>query len=338
VLTAGVDAQWQWDDRLNQSPDRTVTTRDQLERVSEIGPFLEARADLTARIILTLGGRYDRGVFRVDDRLLSDGDDSGERMMSGPSGSAGVTLDLGARLKPYAGVSTSFETPTTTELGNRPTGPGGFNPDLQPQKAVNYESGVRGRLAGVLGYSLSAYQADVRDELIPFEVPGDPGRRFYRNAGTARHRGLEASMALEPVSRVTLVAAYTLSAFRFREFRTATDTLDGNEIPGVPARLLYGSLRLRGLRGAWVSADVSAASGCYVDDLNTVRTSPWQTLGLRAGWEGRWGAYRLAPFLAVQNVFDERYIGSVSVNAQFGRYFEPAPGRNALLGVEIRPF
>jgi iron complex outermembrane receptor protein len=338
VLTAGVDAQWQWDDRLNQSPDRTLTTRDQLERVSEIGPFVEARADLAARITLTLGGRYDRGAFRVDDRLLSDGDDSGERVMAGPSGSAGLTLDLGAGLKPYAGVSTSFETPTTTELGNRPTGPGGFNPDLLPQKAVNYESGVRGRLAGVLGYSLSAYQADVRDELIPFEVPGDPGRRFYRNAGSARHRGLEAGMALEPLSGVTLVAAYTLSAFRFREFRTATDTLDGHEIPGVPAHLLYGSLRLRGLGGSWVSADVSAASGYYVDDLNTVRTSPWQTLGLRAGWEGRWGAYRLAPFLAVQNVFDERYIGSVSVNAQFGRYFEPAPGRNALLGVEIRPF
>jgi iron complex outermembrane receptor protein len=144
VLTAGVDAQWQWDDRVNQSLDRSVTTRDQLERVSEIGPFLEARADLTRRVTLTLGGRYDRGAFRVDDRLLSDGDDSGERVMARPSGSAGLTLDLGRALQPYAGLSTSFETPTTTELGNRPTGPGGFNPDLQPQTAVNCEIGVRG--------------------------------------------------------------------------------------------------------------------------------------------------------------------------------------------------
>jgi len=348
VLTAGVDAQWQWDDRLNQSPDRTLTTRDQLERVSEIGPFLEARVDLTQRVTLTLGGRYDRGAFRVDDRLLSDGDDSGARVMERPSGSAGLTFDLGAGLQPYAGVSTSFETPTTTELGNRPTGPGGFNPDLQPQTAVNYEIGVRGAGRGEgpaprsllphWSYSLAVFQADVRDELIPFEVPGDPGRRYYRNAGSARHRGLEAGMALEPLPGVTLVAAYTRSAFRFEAFRTATDTLDGNQIPGVPAHFLHASLRVRGPRGAWAAADVNAASGYYVDDLNSVRTAPWQTLGVRLGWEGRWGPYRMAPFAAVQNVLDERYIGSASVNAQFGRYFEPAPGRNAYLGMEIRPF
>lgn len=338
LVTAGVDAQWQRDDRLNQSPDRTVTTRDQLERVSEIGPFLEARADLTRAITLTLGGRYDRVAFRADDHLLADGDDSGARVMAAPSGSAGLTFDVGLGFQPYASVSTSFETPTTTELGNQPTGPGGFNPDLEPQKAINYEAGVRGRVSGVWGYSLSAYQANVRDELIPFEVPSDPGRRFFRNAGSARHRGVEAGMALQPVSSLTLVAAYTFTAFRFQEFRTATDTLDGNRIPGVPAHFLHASLRYRGPRGAWAAADVSAASGYYVNDVNTVRTAPWQTLGVRLGWEGRLGAYTVAPFAAVQNALDGRYIGSVSVNAQFGRYFEPAPGRNAYLGLEIRPF
>ncbi len=338
MLTTGVDAQWQHDDRLNQSPDRTVTTRDQLERVSEIGPFLEARADLTRALTLTLGGRYDRVAFRADDRLLSDGDDSGARIMAAPSGSAGLTLDLGPGLQPYASVSTSFETPTTTELGNRPTGPGGFNPDLDPQKAVNYEAGVRGRIAGVWGYSLSAYQADVRDELIPFEVPGDPGRRFYQNAGSARHRGLEAGVALQPVPSLTLVGAYTFTVFRFQEFRTATDTLDGNRIPGVPAHYLHASIRYRGPVGLWGAADVTAASGIYVNDANTVRTGPWQTLGGRLGWEGRLAGYVVAPFAAVQNALDERYIGSVSVNAQFGRFFEPAPGRNAYVGLEIRPF
>lgn len=343
LLTIGVDAQWQRDDRLNQTPDRTSTTRDQLERVSEVGPFVETRADLTRVITLTAGARYDRVAFRADDHLLTDGDDSGARVMAAPSGSAGLTFDLGAGLQPYASVSTSFETPTTTELGNRPTGPGGFNPDLAPQQAVNYEVGARGRVSGVMGYSLSAYQADVRDELIPFEVPGDPGRRFFRNAGSGRHRGVEAGLTLQPVPSLTLVGAYTLAVFRFQEFRTATDTLDGNRIPGVPAHYLHASLRYRAPLGLWGAADVSAAwdsagSGYYVNDGNTVRTRVWQTVGFRLGWEGRLGAYAVAPFAALQNALDERYIGSVSVNAQFGRYFEPAPGRNAYVGLEIRPF
>jgi len=338
LVTLGLDLQWQRDDRLNLSPvlTRATRTRDQLERVSEIGPFLEVRADLTAAATLTLGARYDRVAFRADDRLLSDGDDSGSRIMASPSASAGVTLDLDPGFQPYVNVSTSFETPTTTELANRPTGPGGFNPDLQPQKAVNYEAGVRGRVAGVLGYSASAYQADVRDELIPFEVPGDPGRRYFRNAGSARHRGVEAGVALQPIPSVTLVGAYTYAAFRFQEFRTATDTLDGNTIPGVPAHYVHGSVRYQGLKGLWAAVDVTASAGLFVNDLNTVRTDPWQTVGVRMGWEGRVGGWRAAPFVAVRNLFDERYVGSVSVNAQFGRFFEPAPGRSGYLGVELR--
>ena len=43
-----------------------------------------------------------------------------------------------------------------------------------------------------------------------------------------------------------------------------------------------------------------------------------------------------APFVALQNAFNRHYVGSVAVNAARGRYYEPAPGRNLLLGVTIR--
>jgi iron complex outermembrane recepter protein len=336
VLTGGLDAQWQRDDRRNLTLDLTDTTRNQLEHVSEIGPFLEARADLTPAVALTLGARYDRVAFRVDDRYLVDGDDSGSRIMAAPSASAGLTLDLAPAAQPYVSVSTSFETPTTTELANRPTGPGGFNPDLQPEKAVNYEAGLRGRAGALVTYSLSVYQANVRDELIPFEVPGDPGRRFYRNAGSARHRGLELGVTLAPVARLRVVGAYTYSAFRFVTFRTATDTLDGQEIPGVPAHYGHASLRYRWGAALWTALDVTASSRYFADDANTVPIAGWQTVGLRAGWDGRVGPWRVAPFAAVQNLLDAHYVGSVSVNAQFGRFFEPAPGRNAYVGIELR--
>jgi iron complex outermembrane recepter protein len=336
VLTAGLDAQWQLDDRRNLTLDLADTTLSQLEHVSEMGPFLEARADLTPVVTLTVGARYDRVAFRAEDRYLADGDNSGARVMAAPSGSAGVTFDLAPAVRPYLSVATSFETPTTTELANRPTGAGGFNPDLQPEQAVNYEVGVRGRMARVGEYSLSAYQADVRDELIPFEVPGDPGRRFYRTAGSARHRGLELGVTLRPTARLTVLGAYTYSAFRFVTFRTATDTLDGKTIPGVPAHYGHGSLRYDWGAGLWTAVDVTASSRLYADDANTVPVAGWHTVGMRAGWEQRAGGWRVAPFAAVQNLLDARYIGSVSVNAQFGRFFEPAPGRNAYVGVALR--
>lgn len=196
VFTAGLDAQWMRDDRQNYSPDRPTLpppqlTRDQLELVTELGPFVQSRLGLGGLASLTVGARYDRVAFRAVDAFLTDGDDSGERVMAAFSASAGVVLEGASFARPYLNVATSFETPTTTELANRPTGPGGFNPALEPQQAVNYELGVRGRVSGVGEYAVAAFHADVEDELTPFEVPGDPGRRYFQNAGSARHRGVE---------------------------------------------------------------------------------------------------------------------------------------------------
>ncbi len=43
----------------------------------------------------------------------------------------------------------------------------------------------------------------------------------------------------------------------------------------------------------------------------------------------------LAPFVGVLNLFDRRYAGSVVVNASGGRFYEPAPGRNLVVGLRV---
>jgi iron complex outermembrane receptor protein len=47
------------------------------------------------------------------------------------------------------------------------------------------------------------------------------------------------------------------------------------------------------------------------------------------------GALRFQPFGALNNAFDRRYVGSVNINGVGGRVLEPAPGRNALVGLEV---
>src|SRR2546430_12847938 len=111
----------------------------------------------------------------------------------------------------YGNVGTSFETPTTTELTNRPDSAGGFNPGLQPQKATNYEIGLRGDVAGRLNYSVALYQADVRDELIGYQVPSSSGRGFFQKAGTSRHPGIEVGSELEIAAGLNVVTTWTYS-------------------------------------------------------------------------------------------------------------------------------
>src|SRR6058998_1428186 len=175
-ITAGVDFQQQRDDRLNYSnksgqPD--TVQLDQLEHVTEVGPFVQSAVQVTPHVSVTGGLRYDWVNFQVDDRLVTttNPDDSGNRLMRALSGSLGVAVTPSDAVTVYGNLGTSFETPNTTELANRPNAAGGFNPDLQPQKATNYEIGVRGDVAGRVNYCVALFQAEARDELIAYQVP-----------------------------------------------------------------------------------------------------------------------------------------------------------------------
>jgi len=57
---------------------------------------------------------------------------------------------------------------------------------------------------------------------------------------------------------------------------------------------------------------------------------------LRAGFQQRGKGWRLTEFLRIDNVSDRAYIGSVIVADTNGRYYEPAPGRAALVGVTLQ--
>ena len=346
-LSAGFDFQRQRDDRLNTGnsggrPD-TVRALDQLEHVTEVGPFFQSAVELTPHVTVTGGVRYDWVSFDVTDRLTpftaQNPDDSGRRLMNAASGSVGIAATPSDQVTVYANVGTSFETPTTTELTNRPSGAGGFNPDLQPQQATNFEVGVRGDVVGRLNYSVALFQANVRDELIGYAYPppASPGRVFFQNAGRARHRGVELGAELELVSGLNLITSWTYSDFRYTSYSFAGHVLDGRALPGIPQHWLHLLLQSRPAlaRGVWGELEETHSSGYFVDDTLDTRTAPWWTTNLRFGWDGTLGSVRLRPFVGFNNVFNRSYVGSVVINAARGRYYEPAPGRHMYVGFSL---
>ena len=141
------------------------------------------------QLLLSAGARYDWVRFDVADRFLADGDDSGAKTMAAASGNVGLSWSLNDRFIPYLNLSTSFETPTTTELVNKPDGTGGINPDLGPQRAVNYEIGVRGRPDFRVTYSVALFLGRVKDAIVQQAEVG--GRAFFRNAGRTHDDGAE---------------------------------------------------------------------------------------------------------------------------------------------------
>jgi len=355
-LTAGIDFQRQRDNRRNfnylntpgdsATPD-TTRTLDQLEHVTELGPFVQSALELSTRATLTAGLRYDWVRFAVEDHLITpttippNPDDSGERLMRALSGSLGLAVNPSPLVTVYGSIGSSFETPTTTELANTASGAGGFNADLQPQKALNYEIGARGGVErGRLTYSAAIFQANVRDELVPYEFA--PGRFYYRNAGSSRHRGIELGADFAIVAGMSLAASWTYADYRYRSYSFTTSgvthTLDGRAIPGVPQQWVNLVLRAGASgagRGVWTEVQQTYSSDFLVSDTLSTRTSPWWATNVRVGWEGKGRGMRLAPCLGVNNAFNHKYVSSVVINAARDRFYEPAPGRNAYVGLSV---
>ncbi len=339
-LTAGVDLQRMRDDRenfvSNAGQPTTAVILDQREQVTEFGPFAQLQWNPDERWLVSGGVRYDWVRFDLDDRFISDGDDSDNRTMSAVSGNLGLSLSFGDQFVPYVNVATAFETPTTTELVNQPDGSGGFNPDLGPQRAVNYEIGARGQPVPRVSYSVALFLGRVSDAIV--QGPEVGGRAFFRNAGKTHNDGAEVGLSVSPAAGVTLRGSYTYARYRFTDYRLADGTvLDGNRLPGVPEHFWRFGLRTSLPGDFFLDADQTISSSVVADDANTTYVDAWGAglTNLRLGWDGQTGQVEFAPFLGVNNLWDRRYVGSVTLNGVGGRVFEPAPRRVIYVGTEI---
>jgi iron complex outermembrane recepter protein len=339
-LTAGFDVQRMRDDRRNLRSEAGAPTSevflDQQEKVTELGPFAQLQWSPQREFLVSVGARYDWVRFDLADRFLADGDDSGDKTMAAASGNVGLSWSVNDKFVPYLNVSTSFETPTTTELVNKPDGTGGLNPDLGPQRAVNYEIGARGQPDPRITYSVALFLGRISDAIVQQAEIG--GRAFFQNAGKTHNDGAEVGLSVTPVPGLTLSGAYTYAHYRFTDYVLADGTvLNGNRLPGVPEHFWRLGLRTSLPFDFYLDADHTLSSSIVADDANTIWVDAWGAgvTNARFGWNGRAGQIQIAPFLGVNNLWDRRYVGSVTLNGAFGRVLEPSPRRVIYLGTEI---
>lgn len=335
-LVVGFDVDQQRDLRqrfANNAGLAGALTTSQDEDVSSRSLFVEDAWAIARQLTLTAGARFDDMQYDVSDRTAGNG--SGETAFQQFSPMVSLAWSPSAQLNLYGNLSTSFDPPAITELAN-PNGPSGFNQNLGPQTATNYEIGAKGWFTDRIRYELALFHIAVKDEIVPFELLGS-GQSFFRNAGRSTHDGVEAGISLELVPGLTASAAYTGSDFTFKTFSEPGDKVfDGRRIPGVPQQQFHLDLAWQPSSGFYAGWDLLYVGAFFADNANSVKTDSYLVANLRAGY--RWSSQRweLQPFLGVNNLFDENYMGNIRINAAFGRYYEPAPQRNVYAGVELR--
>ena len=330
----GLDIGLQDDDRRNINNDsgapgnEVSLAQDETVRNTSIFGFIQSK--VYGPLSISAGLRGDFVKFSMSDRLLSNGDQSGDRTFRAISPAVGLSLAL-KQATLYSNFRSAFETPTTTELVNRPDLTGGFNPDVDPQRVHGVELGIRGNFdQAFLHYDLALYAMRVTDRLIPFQTEEGGDRTFYRNGGENSHQGLEIFIASQPFSWLTLQLTHTSNRFEY-----TNEALDGNRLPGIPDHRTYILARMNA-DPLWIQLSMQNASSYYVNDANTEKNQAYTVYGLNVGATGiPIGTATIYPFFRIANIFDELYSGSVVINAFGGRYYEPAPGRSFQLGLNV---
>ncbi len=336
-LTVGFDIDRQEDYRKrfdNLQGEIGPLVFDQIESVDSDGLYLQGKYRLNNSWVLSAGIRYDDLSYDVVDRYLVDGDDSGVVSFEELSLSVGLVIDLGNGVM-FGTVSSSFETPTTTELAN-PDGSGGFNQDLNSQSATNFEVGYKsGRQR--FYYESALFQIDLKDELIPFELATSPGRTFYSNAGRSTRTGVETALTWTSNTGFVVDASLTWSDFTFDEFVDDNgNDFSGSHLPGLPELFGYLGLKYQSENGFQATFETSYSGDLFANNANSIKVPSYVVSGLRASYQFESGNWLFQPYGGINNLFNESYNSNIRINAFGGRYFEPAPERNYYAGIVIR--
>lgn len=321
-------------------------TRNEDNSAQNSDAFVQGTVLAAERLSATAGLRASSVRIASDDYFLGNGNGSGDVSYSAANPVLGLTWHTLDTLNLYANYGRGFETPTLVEVAYTGTGAPNFNPNINAARSQHYELGakwapdVRSRL------DFTLYQIDTTDEIVVAVSSG--GSTAHKNAPGTTRTGWELAgrTLLSPNWRATLSASAIEAKFT-ETFTTNNVTVNaGNRMPGIPQHFLYTELlwsaqtldnagRKPGL-GTQAGAEVVSAGKLYANDSNTASAEGYNTLNLKAsqGWPVA-GRGSLTAYGRLDNVTDQRYVGSVIVNQAANQFYEPAPGFNWTLGLRL---
>ncbi|MES2957017.1 MAG: TonB-dependent receptor [Pseudomonadota bacterium] len=323
---------------VNNAGVQGALRRDETDTVRGADQYLIGNWQFSERLKLSGGVRHSEVRFDSRDRFIvgTNPDDSGAARYSSTSPVIGALLQLSPQANLFASIGRGFETPTFAELAYRPGGQPGLNFDLKAATSRNAELGVRTVFADRLQASATLFRANTRNEVVSATSSG--GRNSFSNADRTQRKGLELSLDAAGGAHWDALLSYTLTAAEFERFVTAAGIdLSGRRIPGVPRHSLFAELRWRDpATGLSSAVELRSASKVAVNDANSAFAGSYNAVNWRGGIERRTDNWEWSVFVRIDNLFDEKYVGSVIVNEANQRYFEPAPTRAGYVGASAK--
>ena len=311
--------------------------RDEVGAVDSDDLFTLLEWQATGQLTVLGGLRHSRSEFAVDDAFIvvpinpdetGNPDDSGSLDFSETSAALGFSYQFAEDRAFFSSVGRGFETPTLTEMAYRNQGTG-LNIQLSPSTNVQLESGIR-FASEKRRWALTAFSVDSTDELVVDQSIG--GRTTYSNAAATQRYGLEFEGDVSLLPGLSARGSATWLNAQYSEGEWS-----GNQLPGVAKGQVYAQLRWQPWQTpiATLSFASRYRSSVATSDNNLTKAPDYSTFDLAFTSERKVRGLRVKGWLRLENLTDKTYVGSVIVNQDSGRSFEPAPGRTLTAGFEV---
>ncbi|WP_180297194.1 TonB-dependent receptor PqqU [Klebsiella pneumoniae] len=345
TLTAGLDYENMSERRkgyenfvmVNGAPqygEQGALRRNERNLMWNVDPYVQTQWQLTDKLSLDAGVRYSSVWFDSNDYYITpgNGDDSGDASYHKwlPAGSLKYALTDAWNV--YLSAGRGFETPTINELSYRSDNQSGLNFGLKPSTNDTVEIGSKTRIGNGL-FTAALFQTNTDNEIVVDSSSG--GRTSYKNAGKTRRQGMELGLDQQFGESWRLKAAWTWLDATYRTNVCDDASCNGNRIPGIARNMGYASFGYQPEQGWYAGSDIRYMSDIMANDENTAKAPSWTVVGLTTGYKWSYGRMDMDLFGRIDNLFDREYVGSVIVNESNGRYYEPAPGRNYGIGLNL---
>jgi iron complex outermembrane receptor protein len=362
-LTAGVNYGHMEDNRSDinsnsgvmlNSSDLTNVNRREVNIAKNFDQYLQAQYAIASSIDIHAGVRKTKVDIKVEDNLVNLAavtissstfkyrDSSGKLSYEKTTPVVGAVWKVNPTLNIYANYGKGFETPNLIEIAydhvDNGTGP---NLNLTPSQSDNYEIGAKAFANSTTRINAAIFRTNTDKEIV---VASSGTYATYQNAGKTKRQGFEASIDSQLANNFGIYGAYTFLDAKFdssfisnvvsNSITTPYTINSGNFIPGTYRHQIYAeaSWKYPDL-GFYTALETRYNSKVYVNDRNTDTADSYTVVNLRAGFQQSVSNWKFNEFLRVENIADKDYIGSIRVNDGNSRFFEPAAGRNWMVGV-----
>ncbi|MDR5172311.1 TonB-dependent receptor [Methylobacillus flagellatus] len=342
------------DDRLDinaysgiKRTDTGYLNRDEENIATNSDKYIQAQWSILDNVDLHLGARRTKVKLEVNDNFVSgtgsNGDGSGNVTYEKTTPVVGTVWKITPTWNIYVNYGKGFETPTFIEAAyatvNPITGP---NLTLKPSESRNFEIGTKAFIGDNTIANLTLFNVRTDDEIVVQQNFNN--NVTYMNASKTKRNGAEFSIESKLANNISLFGSYTFLNAKFDDTYTYSATsggvtrpvtvLSGNYIPGTYRSQIYGEVAWKHQASGFNTAfEARHNSKVYTNDQNTESATSYTIFNIRAGFQQKLQNWRFSEYVRVENIFDKEYIGSIRVNDGNSRFYEPAAGRNWLLGL-----